>query len=58
MGELFEQVVAWENLLEAFRKAARGKRGRPAAAAFDHLVADRLIDLQDELRRRAYRPGA
>jgi RNA-directed DNA polymerase len=58
MGELFEQVVAWENLLEAFRKAARGKRGRPAAAAFEHLVADRLIDLQDELRRRAYRPRA
>ena len=58
MGELFEQVVAWENLLEAFRKAARGKRGRPAVAAFEHRVADRLIDLQDELRRRAYRPGA
>lgn len=42
----------------AYRKAARGKRGTPSAAAFDHDVADRLIALQDDLRTFRYVPGA
>lgn len=48
---------AWENLWRAFRKAAKGKRGQIPAASFEHLVADRLAQLQDELARKAYRPG-
>ena len=55
---LFPRVVAWENLLQAYRQAARGKRGRAAAAAFEFQVADRLLTLQDELREGSYRPGA
>jgi hypothetical protein len=54
----YEQVYAWSNLLAAYRKAARGKRGKPAAAGFDFGVADRLIELQDELRTFNYEPGA
>lgn len=48
----------WNNLWNAFRKAAKGKRGHPPAAAFEHRVADKLVALQDELRQKTYRPGA
>jgi RNA-directed DNA polymerase len=56
-GILFPRVINWENLLLAYRKAARGKRGRLAAATFEFQVADRLLALQDELVAGTYRPG-
>lgn len=57
MASLFDQVVAWENLLLACRKAARGKRRHHAAAAFEHQLADHLLDLQRDLACGSYRPG-
>jgi RNA-directed DNA polymerase len=57
MNDSREKVVAWENLWLAFRRAARGKRGHPPAAGFEHQVADRLVRLQGELRSGSYRPG-
>ncbi len=56
-SESFRRIASWENLLEAFRKAAAGKRARKTAATFEHRVADRLIELQDELQGGTYRPG-
>lgn len=50
-------MVSWENLLEAYRKAARGKRGKAAAATFESRLADRLLALQDELTTGTYAPG-
>ncbi len=58
MQDLWEKVIAWENLWLAFRNAARGKRGGMPAARFEHQVADRLVDLQGELRSGGYRHGA
>ncbi len=57
-SQRFQQLHAWSNLLEAYRKAARGKRGTLTAATFDRRVSDQLISLQDELRAFSYRPGA
>lgn len=51
-------MVTWENLLESYRKAARGKRGRSAAATFEFKLADRLLELQAELVNGSYQPGA
>jgi len=53
----FERVCAWDNLLLAWRKASRGKRGLPSTAAFEHRLADRLLALRDELAAGRYRPG-
>jgi retron-type reverse transcriptase len=54
---LFEQVCSWANLLQAARKARRGKRNRSDVALF-HLDLERnLLQLQAELRERTYRPG-
>ena len=55
---LFPRITTWNNLLQAYRKAARGKRGRQSAAAFEFQVADRLLALQNELQSATYRPGA
>lgn len=58
MSSMWQELISWDNLWQAFRKAAKGKRGRAAAAGFEHQVADRLLALQAELRERTYRPGA
>jgi hypothetical protein len=53
----YTQVHTWENLWKAWRKAARGKRGRPPAAAFEYRLADNLLALEEELRTKTYLPG-
>jgi RNA-directed DNA polymerase len=50
-------TTTWQNLLNAYRKAAKGKRGKPPAADFEHQLADHLLDLQRDLQNQTYRPG-
>jgi len=57
-GNLFAQVTSWENLTEAARAAARGKRMRPDVARFLHELEPNLCRLQRELEEGTYRPGA
>ena len=54
---MYEQIITWDNLFLAYRKAARGKRGRAAAAGFEHHLEDNLVGLQEELLARTYWPG-
>lgn len=54
---LYQKVCSWENLLLAFRKAGKGKRGKAPAASFEYRLEDNLITLQTELREKTYRPG-
>ncbi len=54
---LYEQLWNWPNLLLAYRRASRGKRGRGVVAAFEHGLEDNLLDLQQALRSCSYRPG-
>ena len=58
MAEMYEQICSWTNLMWAYQKAARGKRGRQAAVAFEYSLADHLLELQEELLAQTYRPGA
>jgi RNA-directed DNA polymerase len=51
------KVAAWDNLLCAWGQAARGKRGKPCVAAFEHQLADRLLALQSALLAGTWRPG-
>jgi retron-type reverse transcriptase len=55
---LYEQVCDWDNLYLAYRKARKGKRGRPPAATFEFDLEENLVTLQQELREKTYRPGA
>lgn len=55
---MYAQLCSWDNLLLAFRKAAKGKRGHPNVAAFDYRLEDNLFALQSELLDQTYCPGA
>jgi len=56
-GHLLERVVAWDNLLLAARKAARGKRSRPEVARFLFDLEPELLRLQAELAGGTWQPG-
>ncbi len=58
MAEMYKKVYSWENLRQAHKKAARGKRGKRAAAGFEYNLTDHLLALQEELEAKTYRPGA
>ena len=45
------------NLLASHGKAARGKRGGHAAAAFEYQLADHLLAIRRDLQDGSYRPG-
>lgn len=54
---MYDQVTSWENLWLAYQRAAKGKRGHPNVATFEHRLEDQLLDVQQQLRAHTYRPG-
>ena len=56
-GNLWQRVVAFENLLLAFRKARRGKGRSPEVAEFGFNLEPELLCLQRELEAGDYWPG-
>ncbi|GAB4542438.1 MAG: RNA-directed DNA polymerase [Anaerolineales bacterium] len=52
------ELYDWDNLLRAYRKAAKGKRGHADVAEFEYRLEDNLLQLQRELRDESYTPGA
>jgi len=54
---LYDSLCSFENLYQAFIKARKGKRHKPAVAAFERNLEDELLQLQEELSGRSYRPG-
>lgn len=51
----FDTLWSWDNLQQAWQRAAAGKRGRPGTAAFEHRWADNLLALSDDLRSGSWR---
>ena len=56
-ADLWPQVTDFENLYLAYRKAAKGKRGKAPVASFEFNLEAELCRLQDELIADTYRPG-
>ena len=54
----YQTLISWNNLLLAFHKAAKGKRGQANVAAFEHDLEPNLIQLQNELAAFSYRPSS
>ena len=54
---LYPQIIDFENLYLAFRKARKGKRDRPEVAAFEFDLEANLFQLQEELATQTYTPG-
>lgn len=57
-GNLWKQVIDFENLLLASRKAQKGKRFRENVLQFNFNLERNLIELQSELLSLTYQPGA
>jgi len=57
VGGLWETLVSFENMHEAARRAALGKKKRPDVAAFLLNEETELVGLRRELHSGAYRPG-
>ncbi|MCO5189471.1 MAG: reverse transcriptase domain-containing protein [Anaerolineae bacterium] len=55
---LYPQLCSWENLYRAWRKARKGKRGKPAAATFEFDLETNLVTLHRDLIAKQYQPGA
>lgn len=55
---LFPEIVSFQNLLLAARKAERGKRYRESTLRFNFRLEEELLRLQEELLSGTYRPGA
>ncbi|MFK8042674.1 RNA-directed DNA polymerase [Congregibacter sp.] len=56
-GNLWPQIIDFENLLLAARKAERGKRFRPNVLAFNDNRERELLNLHQALKRQTYQPG-
>jgi hypothetical protein len=56
-GQLWSQIVAFENLLQASRQAQQGKRYRPNVLAFNYKLDQELLRLQAELTGQTYTSG-
>ena len=54
---LFPKIVSFENLLKAFKKAAKGKRERDYVLSFTDKLEDNLLELQRDLIENSYKPG-
>lgn len=50
-------MISFEALLQAAQQARRGKRCRPAVAAFEFNLERELWRLHAELTEKSYRPG-
>ena len=50
-------IYDWTLLYNAYRRAATGKRGKAAAAQFEHDLEHNLFRLQRGLKARTYQPG-
>lgn len=57
LNNIWEQLVSFDNLLRAYRKARLGKRGRPAVAEFSLNLEKELFSLQRALQDESYEPG-
>jgi RNA-directed DNA polymerase len=56
-GNLFESIIAFDNVLDSAKKAARGKREQmPVLLFFDHLE-DHLWQIISDLRNKTWQPG-
>jgi hypothetical protein len=56
-GNLFERVVAYDNLLSAFTKAVRGKRTKSAVRRFSLDIEGNLLEIQRLLKAGEFSTG-
>ena len=56
-NRFFQKICSFDNLVNAARKAQRGKRFQDQVARFNFQLEPELYRLQEELQAQTYRPG-
>ncbi|MBD2563198.1 MULTISPECIES: RNA-directed DNA polymerase [Nostoc] len=56
-GNLWNEIIAFGNLLSAAQQAQRGKRFRENVLEFNYNLEQELFQLQEELQLKTYSPG-
>ena len=56
-GNLWNEIIAFRNLLSAAQQAQRGKRFRENVLEFNYNLEQELFQLQEELQSKTYCPG-
>ena len=56
-GNLYPQIIEFDNILDAAKKAQRGKRYRASVLQFNDKLEGELLQLQRELTAKTYQPG-
>ena len=56
-GNLWHQVISFENLVKAAKKAQKGKRFKSSVLEFNYNLESELLTLQVELQTKTYTPG-
>lgn len=54
---VFQRLCSWENLVLAWRRAARGKRGTSTVALFEYRAEEHISELRQQLLTGTYRPA-
>ncbi len=54
---LYPQIYTFSNLIDAWKKARKGKRYTPAAATFERNLDYEIADLHHQLESGTYQPG-
>ncbi|ABW25402.1 hypothetical protein [Acaryochloris marina] len=57
VGNLWPQIIAFQNLIQAARQAQKGKRYRANVLQFNHHLETELFTIQSELATQTYTPG-
>ena len=57
VGHVWNEVVSFENLFNAYRKARAGKQSSKTVAEFALNLESELLGLQNELTSLTYAPG-
>ena len=56
-GNLYNKITTFENICEAYRKAALGRRYTYEVLSFRNNLEENLIAIQEDLVNRTYKPG-
>jgi RNA-directed DNA polymerase len=57
LNQIWDDILAWENLLLAYRKARRGKRQQAEIQDFGFNLEYELADIRQSLIHPTYQPG-
>ncbi|MDN3513715.1 MAG: RNA-directed DNA polymerase [Candidatus Brocadia sp.] len=54
---MYKELISFQNLHLAYKKASKGKRRIPGVAAFELELEENLFQLHEELQNKTYQPG-